>query len=413
MKILIINASDIKGGAAKVGYTLAQGLLHNGHYVQYLVGQKSVADDFVNEVSCVPQESSHGILKKVIHRLGINELNLLSQFPFQLGKSFVREFDIVHIHDLPSFNLLGLPWLTRLRPTVWTLHTLAPFTGNCLYPYSCERWKQNCGNCPQFGQFPLTWLHRDASNLNLRTKRLIYRCSRLHLIGVSEWVSQQAKQSILARFPIHTILNSVDTQVYRPLGQKAELRRKFGIPENANVLLFSVSGNIEDTRKGLDIILEALPQLQTPNIYLIPLGIAAAGSEVAREVQAYPHSPFEHVADPHKLNELLNVADLLWHPSRADTSSLMSLEAMAAGLPVIATAVGGVQEIVRHEKTGYLIPADDPEALAKKTHFFFSAQESEKRKFSQECRVTVEENFSLSTFILNHETLYEKLLNSC
>ncbi|MDJ0900412.1 MAG: glycosyltransferase [Xenococcus sp. MO_188.B8] len=412
MKILIINSADTKGGASKVGYMLAKGLHEREHYVLYLVGKQFASDIFIEEISFINPGNARKFSQKVIHRLGINQLGLLNQFPFKLGKSFIQSFDLIHIHDLPSFNLLGFPWLTRLRPTVWTLHTLAPFTGNCLYPYSCDKWKRNCGQCPQFGKFPLTWLHRDASGLNLRAKRFIYGLSCLHIVGVSEWVSYQAKQSILGRFPIHTILNPVDTEIYHPLSQKAELRRKFGIPEEANVILFSVSGKVEDTRKGLDIILDALPKLKTTNIYLIPLGIAAAGSEVATKLTAYSHRPFEHIANPHKLNQLLNAADLLWHPSRADTSSLMSLEACAAGIAVIAADVGGVREIVKHGETGYLIPANDPEALAEKTDLFFSLPQEQRRKMGKQARQRVEVQFSLKQFLDNHESFYEEILKT-
>lgn len=412
MKILIINAADIKGGAAKVGYYLAKGLHERGHEVVYLVGQQYATDAFIQKIPARPASPFLSISNHIIHRLGVNQLGLISHFPFSLGKSFFQQFDLIHLHDLPNFNMAGLPWLTRLRPTVWTLHTLAPFTGNCLYPYSCERWAQNCGQCPQFGQFPLTWLHRDGSGLNLHTKRWIYRYSRLHLIGVSEWVSHQASQSILGRFPITTILNAVDTKLYRPLGSKTDLRRKFGIPEDANVILFSISGKLEDTRKGIDIILDALPKLKTSSIYLIPLGIAAANSTITDKLSGFAHRPFEHVEESQKLNELLNVSDLVWHPSRADTSSLMLLEAFSAQKTAVAAAVGGVREIVQDCDNGYLIPADSPQHLAEKTDLFFSLSQEQRQKMELQAWQDSQRRFNLQRFLDDHESAYKKVLET-
>ena len=64
---------------------------------------------------------------------------------------------------------------------------------------------------------------------------------------------------------------------------------------------------------------------------------------------------------------VFNAADVVWHPSRADTSSMVSLEAFGCGTPVIAAAVGGVPEIVRDGVSGLLIPPDDPTALVTAT----------------------------------------------
>lgn len=412
MKILIINGADIKGGAAKVGYDLAKGLRDRDHEVTYLVGKKFSTESWIQEIP--KTKTKQGNLKKisqrVIHRLGINNLNLTSDFPFQLSQSFLQEFDLIHLHDPPNFNMLGFPWLTRQIPTVWTLHNQTAFTGNCLYSYDCDRWQRSCGQCPQFGQWPLLWLHRDGSRLNLFSKRWLYRFSRLSIVGVSEWISQQTRQSILGHFPIQTILNGVDTALYNPLHQKEKLREKLNIPQEANVILFSIAGNIRDNRKGLDIIINALSKLHTPNLYLIPLGIASGSAEIEAQLADYPHRDFESVSNPQQLNQLLNATDLIWHPSRADNLPLMPIEGFAAGVPVIATTVGGVQEIVTHDETGYLIPTNDPETLAQKTDEFFALPSARQTEMAKAARDRAETHFSLERFLDEHEALYQAVM---
>ncbi|AFZ44912.1 glycosyl transferase group 1 [Halothece sp. PCC 7418] len=411
MKILLINSADIKGGAAKVGYHLGQGLRDRAHEVTYLVGKKFSEEEWIQAIPKRSPGKTKKLSQRVIHRLGVNNLGLTHGFPFQLTQSFIEQFDLIHIHDLPGFNLVGFPWLTRLKPTVWTLHTLNPFTGNCLYPYDCDRWQSSCGQCPQFGQWPLTWLHRDASGLNLFAKRWIYRLSDLQIICVSEWLSIQAKQSILQQSSIQTILNPVDTNLYRPLPDQAELRKKLKIPQQAHILLFSVASKTIDTRKGLDIILEALPKLETANLFLIPLGITDQSDEIEAKLAPYNHLPFQSVADPHELNQLLNVADLIWHPSRADTSSLVILEAFAAAVPAIAAQVGGVTEIVTHGETGYLISPNDPDTLAQQTDDFFALPLEKRLKMKEAARDRAETRFSLERFLDEHESLYQQILS--
>jgi glycosyltransferase involved in cell wall biosynthesis len=410
MKILIINGPDIKGGAAKVGYELAKGLRDRAHEVTYLVGKKFTDEDWIQEIPKLEKGNPRALSQRVIHRLGINSLGLRSNFPFQLSQSFLQQFDLIHLHEPPGFNVLGFPWLTHLKPTIWSLHNQSAFTGNCIYSYDCERWQKNCGQCPQFGQWPLLWLHRDGSGLNLFTKRWAYRFSRLWIVGVSDWVSQQAKQSILGHFPVQTILNGVDTDIYHPLNRKKELRQPFQIHPEANVILFSVAGNPLDNRKGLDLIIEALSKLKTPNLYLIPLGIASGSAEIEAQLSNYPHRPFESVSDPYQLNQLLNVADLIWHPSRADNLPLMPIEGLAAGVPTIAAQVGGVTEIVTHGETGYLIPPNDPESLAQKTDEFFALPGEKRVQMTKAARDRAETHFSLERFLDEHEALYQAVM---
>ncbi|AFY37246.1 glycosyl transferase group 1 [[Leptolyngbya] sp. PCC 7376] len=409
MKILILNASDVKGGAAKVGYLLAKGLVERHHEVCYLVQHQSATDTFIQEIPRpIVKHESRTIPQRIIHRLGINQLGLTETLPFRLEADFVRQFDLVHLHDLPTFNLAGLPWLSRLIPTVWTMHTMAAFTGNCLYSYDCDRWQSSCGNCPQFGKFPVLWLHRDGSGLNINLKRLIYQLSQLHIIGVSNWISDQAKKGILGRFPVQTILNPVDTKDFYPIVDRTALRQSLNIPIDAEVILFSVSGKVEDQRKGLDIILKALPQLTLNNLYLIPLGIAGAGTQIAEALAGFAHREFAHVSDVALLNKLLSAADLVWHPSRADTSSLMSLEAFAAGTPVIAASVGGVPEVIGD--AGILMPPDDPSALVEATHEFLGRSLQERQATEEYAVDYVKEKFNLNKFITAHEHLYKSLI---
>ena len=66
------------------------------------------------------------------------------------------------------------------------------------------------------------------------------------------------------------------------------------------------------------------------------------------------------------------MADIFCLPTRADFSSIASLEAMASGLPVIVGAVGGIPELIEEGKTGFLIAPDDEQALAQKLDLLVS-----------------------------------------
>ncbi len=406
MKILIINGSDLKGGAGKVGHALASGMDARGHEVTYLVGKKSGSDTFVRETpKPVGGGRGRGYLQRAIHRLGIDHCHLDSAFPKNLGTGFLAQFDLIHLHDTPGFNSASLPWLTKQCPVVWTMHTMGAFTGNCLYAYGCDRWKERCGKCPQFGIWPLKWLHRDASRANLAIKRHASRRARdLHIIGVSEWIAARAREGVLGRHPVTTIQNPVDTDVFQPI-PKARAKADLGIAEDRRTILFAISSNPEDTRKGTDLIAAALPLLQTERITLLPLGIGE-GAEKLREIFAgHAFLDPRHLDNDADLNLHYSAADLIWHPSRADTSSMVGLEAMASGTPVIAARVGGVPEVIGDGIGGVLIDPEAPAQLASATDSLF-AHPDRLAKLSASARERTVNGFSVNRFLDAHEALY-------
>jgi glycosyltransferase involved in cell wall biosynthesis len=69
-------------------------------------------------------------------------------------------------------------------------------------------------------------------------------------------------------------------------------------------------------------------------------------------------------------------ADVYFHPSRADTAPFSVLEAMASGLPVVATSVGGIPEQVEDGRSGFLVPAGDTMAMAERLGVLLSNPEA-------------------------------------
>ncbi|WP_299938767.1 glycosyltransferase [uncultured Pelagimonas sp.] len=370
MRVLIISDSDWRGGAAKVAFYLAQGLRGRGIEADMLVQQKSSDADFVEEL---PQQTKQPgtVMRRLQYRLAYGALQLSSlNGRVALDPDRLARYDLVHLHNVPPMSLWDV--FRRLRiPTVWTVHSMAPLTGNCVFSYDCDRWTHGCGACPQFGTWPLIYQHRDASAEILRIKRFLYKRMAFHAVGVSDWTTTQIAQSVMASQPRHTVQNPSWTPDYHPVDRGAA-RKRLGIPENALAVMLSVSGKTEDTRKGLDISVAAARQIQNDwpdaeRLFLLPTGIVAPNGEMANILNEFKGLPPKHVADVALLRDYYNAADVVWHPSRADTSSMVSLEAFGAGTPVIAAAVGGVPEIVQHEQSGLLIPPDAPEALAAAT----------------------------------------------
>jgi D-inositol-3-phosphate glycosyltransferase len=153
-------------------------------------------------------------------------------------------------------------------------------------------------------------------------------------------------------------------------GEKRGARHALGIAFDVPVLLFV--GRIQPL-KGLDVAVQALAQLQAKNAQLIVVG-GASGSEgneeiekvmqLARSLGVHNNIRFVEPQAHHMLSTYYRAADVVVVPSRSESFGLVALEAAACGIPVVASAVGGLLTIIDNGETGYLVPRRDPALFA-------------------------------------------------
>jgi glycosyltransferase involved in cell wall biosynthesis len=212
--------------------------------------------------------------------------------------------------------------------------------------------------------------------------------------------------SLFGRFPVTTIKGAVDPTRFYPVN-RLEARRRLGIPRDAKTVMLSVACNVMDSRKGLDIALAALRKLSDLNLFLLPTGISGDPVSLKTAMEGAGGLDPKNISDDSLLRDYYAAADILWHPSRADNYPMVLLEAAACGTPSIATAVGGVPEIVTTDR-GVLISPNDPDALARATRIFF--QDSNSRSESQFRLATLDTITEYKRFINEHESIYKKCL---
>jgi D-inositol-3-phosphate glycosyltransferase len=153
-------------------------------------------------------------------------------------------------------------------------------------------------------------------------------------------------------------------------GEKRGARHALGIAFDVPVLLFV--GRIQPL-KGLDVAVQALAQLKAKNAQLIVVG-GASGSEgneemlkvmqLARGLGVHNNIRFVEPQAHHMLSTYYRAADVVVVPSRSESFGLVALEAAACGIPVVASAVGGLLTIIDNGETGYLVPRRDPALFA-------------------------------------------------
>jgi glycosyltransferase involved in cell wall biosynthesis len=277
--------------------------------------------------------------------------------------------DVILLHNLHArwsrregfFDLEFLPELSRRVPVILFPQDPWLATGHCGHPIECPRWRIGCGKCPDLKIYPS--IRRDATAWNFKRKREIYGRSRLYFASPSQWLMAMFEEAGMPLAGKRVIRNSVDTALFKPGGRRAA-RTALGLDLKRRIIL--VSGNYLKVNpwKGYGWILETAERMsrikQLPPVDFLCVG--DEGSPVEFGGVRIVFAGF--VKDPARMPAWYRAADVYFHPSRADTAPYSILEAMATGVPVVATSVGGIPEQVEDGRTGFLAAPGDTEAMA-------------------------------------------------
>ena len=201
-----------------------------------------------------------------------------------------------------------------------------------------------------------------AVKRDARTHFMYWRVVR-RAVAISRRRARAADRGRRAAAMIRLIPSAVDPRLLYPQLGRAATRAAAGLAETPSV----AGGGGAVPRKGVDVLLAALARLAEAGLRPA-LWIAGEGpARPALEKQARELAPREQVrflGERSDVADLLSACDVFILPSRHEGLGVAALEAMAAGRPIVATRVGGLAEAVVHERTGLLVPPEDPAALA-------------------------------------------------
>lgn len=190
-----------------------------------------------------------------------------------------------------------------------------------------------------------------------------------HVFAVSDSLRQVAIGMGLSPDKVQVVGNGVDLTRFRP-EPRAQARRALGLPEDAPVLI-SVGGLVE--RKGFHRIIDLLPELlaRHPGLRYLVVGGASPEGDMGESLRAQVARldlgdavRFLGPLPPDALRGPLSAADVFVLSTRNEGWANVFLEAMACGLPVVTTAVGGNAEVVCRPELGTVVPFDDPAQMA-------------------------------------------------
>ena len=203
------------------------------------------------------------------------------------------------------------------------------------------------------------------------------------------------------------IINGVDTNKFAPQKNKKSLRGKFGF--DADAFLIGTVGRLDPVKDHKTLINALADMITHSQNKKIKLMIAGSGPEeqglrkMAAEIGVEEMICF--LGERSDIPELMQSMDVFVLPSIAEGVSNTILEAMACGLPVVASRVGGNHELIDDGKTGFLFVAGDYRELAGRLSFY-SGNHSVLIEHGTRGRIRAEELFSLQMMIERYEKLY-------
>lgn len=346
MKILLVNTfyyPDLIGGAEHSVKKLAEGLVEAGHDVSVLCTGNSDKAEVINNVNVYRFKSKNicgyldyknlNKISKAVYKI----IDLFNVFNYKEINKIIKKVspDVIHTNNL--YGISPIVWSSAKNNKIPVVHTIRDYFLIC----SKSILVKNMKSC-------------EKSSIQCKIYRALNRKLSENINVVTA-----PSNSVIPIFKKENFFKGVKSQcIFNAIDYDNELLEEV-IKEKLNkqdeVLKFVYLGSLTPY-KGVLILLEAFTSISNSNIRL---SIAGNG-ELKEKVQEYCDNDdrltYLGKIDEKQVNEVLRDADVLIAPSTIkETFGRVVLDAYKMGNPVIASDIGGLSEIVKHKKTGYLV----------------------------------------------------------
>ena len=395
-----VSINKVIGGAERVLYEQTTGLAQRGHNVSVMT-RKLPNHDTVHEIIDGVHEWRYSFKKDPLNF--ICSTWIYSKRIFEKLQQQIH-FDCINFHQ--PFSALGVAHstLSAKIPKIYTCHSLS-------FEELISRNRNG---------------HRLFSELINFIQSCGYKKIEKDILGESNEVvvlSKFTKEKLCNTYKIiqeriKVIPGGVDLNRFKPTVNKIEIRERLNIPSN-KIILLTVRNLVQ--RMGLENLIIAFNDLikQKAKIHLV---IGGEGSSKAglialsRNLRVEDHIHFAGFIPDDQLPSYYQMADLFVLPTKElEGFGLVTLEAMASGLPVVGTPVGGTNEIIGDFDSGFIFKGTDSDSMAdlitEKYHLLIE-HPRKWQHISHRCRKFVEHNYSWEKNVDALEELFAKTIRN-
>ena len=427
MRILIVSTSERTGGAAVAACRLMEALNNNGVKAKMLVRDR---EEITPKDGKPVQERI--TVASLPHSLWLRWHFLWERFVIFFHSRFSREHlfeidlantgsditrlpefleaDVIHLHWINQ-GMLSLKGIQKIlqtgKPVVWTMHDMWPATALCHLTLGCRNFTTHCRNCQYL---PNGGNEQDLSAKIWDCKRQLFAGGDISFVACSRWLEGEARQSqLLKGQQLTSIPNPIDTRMFHP-GDRAEARRQEQLPADKRLLLF-VCQRVTNVNKGMQYLIDACNQLaqQYPEMKE-NTGVIIMGGHAEELAGQLPFEtfPLGYVNDEQRIIQIYRAADVFLLPSLSENLPNTIMEAMACGVPCVGFRVGGIPEMIDHQKNGYVAAYKDAADLARGIRWVLD--EADRESLSSLCVSKVVHHYSQSSVSVRYVEVYQHAL---
>ena len=339
MKIVQVNTVCGTGSTGKIAVALHNISIANGHESYIAYGRGTCTDSIPSyKIGNICDFFTHVLINFFHGKSGFGSNTVTKRFLKWLD---TIQPDILHLHNLHGFYInieLLFDYIKKKKiPVVLTLHDCWTFTGQCAhFDYvNCNKWKTQCNHCPIFRtSYPYS-LFKDNSIQNYINKKKIFTdIPNMIIVTPSDWLSGLISDSFLSNYPVKTIPNGIDLQIFQPYPTPIVPQKK---------IILGVA-NVWTERKGYRYFLD-LAKAITKQYQIVLIGVSKKQKQKLQK--SHPEIiSIMRTQNQQELAQWYSKAFVYVNPTLEDTFPTTNLEALACGTPVITFDTGGSPESI-------------------------------------------------------------------
>jgi 1,2-diacylglycerol 3-alpha-glucosyltransferase len=384
MKILFTTESyyPIIDGGAIAQHRIVHELIKKGHDVRVIAPAFSFKNTFEEENGSIIYRPRAFVLP-----FYMNNKYHFAPFPLLYVKKIVEEFkpDVINICSPYPISICAMICAKKKHlPLVGSIHilpenVLAPFFSSGLYPTMVK----------------YTWSY------------LVYFYNHVDWATVPTQTGAAMYQEKGLKIPVSPISNGVNTEMFKPTNKGDYLRKRFNLPKKPLILY---TGRINQ-EKNVDVLVKAIPfvlkSIDAHFLFCGSGGLKPDMMKLTQELGVDTHTTFIDFLEWADYPNIFTLADVFVMPAESELQSIVTLEAVASGVPPVVVNKGAVPELASAEN-GLVFEPQDSNQLANNIITILSDETL--RNTMKKNSLKLSEQHSMNTVGTQYEQVYEKVL---
>ncbi|HHR6039171.1 TPA: glycosyltransferase [Providencia alcalifaciens] len=401
ISLLIISFSFYRGGAGIAANRLSNLIDSDPNiYLEKVSADKSGVLHFIKRLI------SYGLL--IFQRDNIlckKSINLFSLSKLKKLIAAYKNKKIFHFHWMNN-DTLSIFYFKKIPPySIITLHDEWLYCGieHCHYFNDKEEFF-SLGYRKKFHYIDIGYYVWKIKASSLR-----YREDIIYTVP-SSWMLNRAKKSIILKGKdIRLLYNPIDTFVFSPSDaiEINKIKKRINIPIDNTVIMFGAVDGEKSILKGAKSLIQALHLLQKKiqSHQLNKITLLTFGGKFTASNLKFPIINLGYIKKQDELAKIYSLADVMVVPSLVESFGQVAAEAQSCGIPVIGYDNTGLTDIIKNNKTGFIVPNNNSEALCNAILKIINFDEAALSCMKKNSRRNIEINFSLEMIRRNYTNI--------